>query len=308
MALTVAKQHAETQIWDAAEKHPIQVFRNWLRHQGASVQDAWHAQREGGGDNARISALIRVPVSEEKKILRASGANSVFSRRIGRFTTEVVWLESKTTRSEAWGIAQRHQGALGLVLGSPGLGIRCQPEDTVHLTKVLLGEEAAQKKESALWEVTGLPLEADVGSTMETLTSSWPWQAQLVKAVPRGGMRVLIVRAIQQPPDTRVTVGRWLLAVCPAGKKQHHSQERVTFKWQKPANPGAKSVAIWSERPGEEEVESKVMGEEAVLEPQQPPTQVAPTWRDTPEGTQEEDADMLAVPTPQAVKRLRAVP
>lgn len=281
MALTVAKQHAEPQVWEAAEKHPILVFRDWLRHQGASVKDAWHAQREGGGNNARISALIRVPVSEEKKILRASGANSVFTRRLGRFTTEVVWLESKTTRSEAWGIAQRHQGALGLVLGSPGLGIRCQPEDAFHLTKVLLGKEAALKKESTLWEVTGLPLEADVASAMETLTNRWPWQAQLVKAMPRGGMRVLVVRAIQQPPDTRVTVGRWLLAVCPACRKQPHSQDTVTFKWQKPANAGIKSVALWSERPGEEEAESKVVGEEAVQVPQQPPSQVAPTYRDT---------------------------
>jgi hypothetical protein len=316
MALAISKEHADAQVWDAAERQPVFVFRGWLKHQEVRVQDVWHARREGSGSDARISVLIRVPKCEVERTLKASGANCVFSRCLGKFTTQVVWLESKTTREEAWGISQRHKGALGLVLGSSGLGIRCQEEDVMHLTKVLLGDEAARKRECALWEITGLPLGADVGETMAALREQWQWDAQLVKALPRTGVRVLLVRAVQQPPDTMVTLGRWLLAVTPVGAKQPSQRERVTFSWHRAGSAGHSSANLWTEKPARGGKEGPgTLGEAPSGEQLQPPTSLptprealepAPTYRDTPEGEAEEDEDMLAANTPQAVKRLRA--
>ena len=173
-----------------------------------------------------------------------------------------------------------------LVLGRPGLGIRCQQEDLLHLTMVLLGEEAAVKRESTLWEITGLPLEADVGATLSTLAELWPWRAQLVKAIPRGNTRALIVRAAQPPPDTVVTMGRWLLAVSPAVKRPQRQQERLQFSWQKPEGAGQRTTTEWSEKPLLNGGGVHAVGAEAPLGMQPPAPSIPSTMLDTPD-TQE---------------------
>ncbi len=247
IAIAMSKEHVEPDFWKAAELNPVATFTRWLVHHEIKVLDTFKPQREGAGPEARITALARIPMGLIAKALNASGADGVFTRTLGTPSLQVVWLEKTTTRKEAWGIAQRHKEAVGLVLGRGSLGVRCTKEEHSQLTQVLLGKDAMSKSAMSLWQITGLPLEAEPQVVVETIATSWPWEAKLIRAYAKRGHRHLLVKAPAPPPACSVLLGDWLLAVAPAETESRGPKERVTFTWQKPASAAKLAEPKWTE-------------------------------------------------------------
>ncbi len=299
VALAMEKGHTEEEHWKAAETNPVITFARWLKHHGLGGLEVFRPQKEGTGKEGRITALARIPKASTAKALNASGADGVFVKTLGAQTLAVVWLEKSCTRKDAWGMAQRHMEAMGLVLGRGSLGVRCTREEQPALARALTGKDVANQRSSTFWQITGLPLEANPEIALQTIAQHWPWEAVFIRAFVRGNQRHVVAKASQAPPEPNVFLGDWLLGIAPMDGQVNAPKTSVTFAWHKPSSGPRAAATAWTD------VVVKPGSAPADAGPGHPgTTQVDPSTLQEQE--EEEDACMLAVPTPQAVKRLRA--
>ena len=217
VVVEIDEVHAASKLVEEANATPgatLKAVRAWLKEHGGddAVLEAWRPRGGGPGCGIRgrrvLSAVARVRTDRFEALMKASGADGVFLRKVWRAEGErdrhrVIWLPGNNTLAEARERLPRHPHHWGLARNGRGLGIRATPERYEEMLQGVLGAAEAEKKKRVMYEVAGVPLDVAADALVQTL-AEWGWDADTIRhyVPPRrfGGGRTWIVAAMHPPP------------------------------------------------------------------------------------------------------------
>ena len=235
--------HEDTvSAWKNALKDPAAATRQWLqKHVAARVLEMRPPTRTPGV--AGLQTLVYIQNASSVAVLRASGADGVFTREFyvtdaDRARYRVVPCKDadsiEAAREQASHMAD---DAFGVVRTRRGYGIRVLSE-RYEAVIMHLRPDDAQQFVGDRWEISGLPVTTGVEAMKEFVDG---WEVHPLFTFRQGWRRTWVVRA-RSAPSTRVVEHQSGFAVIQEYQQRPPQVAAVRERWQ----PGKRASASYS--------------------------------------------------------------